>query len=62
MVAPGTREAPVAITEAMVRAATPHRALPYDKNKDMHYDIISAFIKSMRGSAIRMPPCTGSPA
>ncbi|MFR1167916.1 MAG: AAA family ATPase [Adlercreutzia equolifaciens] len=27
-----------------------HRALPYDKNKDMHYDIISAFIKSMRGS------------
>ena len=50
MVAPGTPEAPVAITEAMVRAATPHRALPYDKNKDMHYDIISAFIKSMRGS------------
>ena len=50
MVAPGTREAPVTITEAMVRTATPHRALPYDKNKDMHYDIISAFIKSMRGS------------
>lgn len=50
MVAPGTREEPVTITEAMVRAATPHRALPYDKNKDMHYDIISAFIKSMRGS------------
>lgn len=50
MVAPGTKEAPVSITEAMVRAATPHRALPYDKNKDMHYDIISAFIKSMRGS------------
>ncbi len=50
MVAPGTREVPVTITEAMVRTATPHRALPYDKNKDMHYDIISAFIKSMRGS------------
>ena len=50
MVAPGTKEAPVSITEAMVRAATPHRTLPYDKNKDMHYDIISAFIKSMRGS------------
>ncbi|MDE8702729.1 replication-associated recombination protein A [Adlercreutzia equolifaciens] len=50
LVAPGTAEAPVAITEAMVRTATPHRALPYDKNKDMHYDIISAFIKSMRGS------------
>ena len=34
----------------MVVSATPHRALPYDKNKDMHYDVISAFIKSMRGS------------
>ena len=50
MMAPGTAQAPVSITEEMVRAATPHRALPYDKNKDMHYDIISAFIKSMRGS------------
>lgn len=30
--------------------ATPARALPYDKNGDAHYDIISAFIKSMRGS------------
>ncbi len=38
------------ITEEMVRRATPHRSLPYDKNKDMHYDVISAFIKSMRGS------------
>ena len=38
------------ITEDMVRRAVPHRMLPYDKNKDMHYDIISAFIKSMRGS------------
>jgi putative ATPase len=24
--------------------------LPYDKNGDVHYDVISAFIKSMRGS------------
>ncbi len=38
------------ITYDHVRTATPHRTLPYDKNKDMHYDIISAFIKSMRGS------------
>ncbi len=38
------------VTEEMVRRATPHRSLPYDKNKDMHYDVISAFIKSMRGS------------
>ncbi len=35
--------------EDVVRA-NPHRGLPYDKNKDLHYDIISAFIKSMRGS------------
>lgn len=34
----------------MVHAAVPHRTLPYDKNKDQHYDIVSAFIKSMRGS------------
>ena len=33
-----------------VNIASPTRVLPYDKNKDMHYDIISAFIKSMRGS------------
>lgn len=38
------------ITKEAVTKATPHRNLPYDKNKDMHYDIISAFIKSMRGS------------
>ena len=50
MVEPGTPEAPAVIAEEQVRAATPHRSLPYDKNKDMHYDVISAFIKSMRGS------------
>ena len=33
-----------------VSVASPTRVLAYDKNKDMHYDIISAFIKSMRGS------------
>lgn len=33
-----------------VARATPARALPYDKNGDTHYDVISAFIKSMRGS------------
>ncbi len=38
------------ITEEIVRTAIPHRSIAYDKNKDMHYDIISAFIKSMRGS------------
>ena len=30
--------------------ASPTRILPYDKRGDVHYDVISAFIKSMRGS------------
>ena len=38
------------ITVDNVKIASPNRALPYDKNQDQHYDIISAFIKSMRGS------------
>ncbi len=50
LVKKGTREAPSVIDEEAVRSANPHRSLPYDKNKDMHYDVISAFIKSMRGS------------
>ncbi len=50
MVDPGSDASPAVITKAQVESATPHRSLPYDKNKDMHYDIISAFIKSMRGS------------
>ena len=45
-----TIDAPLVVGADAVELATPHRALPYDKNKDMHYDIISAFIKSMRGS------------
>ena len=50
LVEPGTPEAPALIGEDVVRTVTPHRALPYDKDKDQHYDVISAFIKSMRGS------------
>ena len=42
--------APVPITLDDVRMANPRRGLSYDKSGDMHYDIISAFIKSMRGS------------
>ncbi len=41
---------PVPITIDDVRMANPRRGLSYDKSGDMHYDIISAFIKSMRGS------------
>ena len=39
-----------AITLEDVQVANPCRGLTYDKSGDMHYDIISAFIKSMRGS------------
>ena len=38
------------ISAKEVADAMPHRQLPYDKKGDNHYDIISAFIKSMRGS------------
>ncbi len=38
----------IRITDEHVRAATQKRALYYDEEE--HYDIISAFIKSMRGS------------
>lgn len=43
-------EDPVTITAAHVLEANPRHGLSYDKSGDMHYDIISAFIKSMRGS------------
>ncbi|MGA2450082.1 MAG: replication-associated recombination protein A [Polyangiaceae bacterium] len=35
---------------ATVAAAESHRPLLYDKAGDEHYDVVSAFIKSMRGS------------
>ncbi|MCL2655105.1 MAG: replication-associated recombination protein A [Coriobacteriia bacterium] len=38
------------ITLELVRDVVPNRILPYDKGGDVHYDVISAFIKSMRGS------------
>lgn len=41
---------PIPITAEHVLEANPRRGLSYDKSGDMHYDVISAFIKSMRGS------------
>ncbi len=38
------------ITKAVLESAAQKRLPGYDKNGEMHYDIISAFIKSMRGS------------
>ena len=39
-----------AIDLSAAEEALQRRALPYDKAGDWHYDVISAFIKSMRGS------------
>ena len=38
------------VTPEIVKTAAQKRLPGYDKNGEMHYDIISAFIKSMRGS------------
>ena len=40
----------VVITDKMVEKQLQQNPLAYDKQGDMHYDIISAFIKSIRGS------------
>ena len=40
----------VVITDALVEARLQQNPLAYDKDGEMHYDIISAFIKSIRGS------------
>lgn len=40
----------VTITDEMVANRLQQNPLAYDKEGDMHYDIISAFIKSIRGS------------
>lgn len=38
------------VTPEVVKVAAQKRVPGYDKKGDMHYDVISAFIKSMRGS------------
>jgi putative ATPase len=38
------------VTRAVVEEALQHRTYLYDKQGDAHYDTISAFIKSLRGS------------
>lgn len=40
----------VTITDALVEERLQQNPLAYDKGGEMHYDIISAFIKSIRGS------------
>ncbi len=43
-------DADVVVTDRLVEERLQQNPLAYDKEGDMHYDIISAFIKSIRGS------------
>ena len=43
-------DAGLVITDALVEQCLQQNPLAYDKDGEMHYDIISAFIKSIRGS------------
>lgn len=43
---------PIAITESACAEASSETVLRYDKNGDQHYDVVSAFIKSIRGSDV----------
>lgn len=45
-----SRQRPIVITIAMAEEAINKKQLPYDRAGDAHYDIISAFIKSLRGT------------
>ena len=44
--------AAILITEAACAEASSETVLRYDKNGDQHYDVVSAFIKSIRGSDV----------
>jgi putative ATPase len=47
---PGDKKGAVHITLEVAQESIQHRAVLYDKDGDAHYDTISAFIKSVRGS------------
>ncbi len=46
----GHRPSTIRITRAIAEESIQRRAVLYDKEGDVHYDTISAFIKSLRGS------------
>lgn len=50
MTVPPNAEGKRIITLETAEDAVQHRAIQYDKDGDTHYDVASAFIKSMRGS------------
>jgi putative ATPase len=50
--APAEEPAKPVVTAEIVAAAVDRALLRYDRNGDEHYDVISAFIKSVRGSDV----------
>lgn len=50
LVVKSTPTGPIVVTDALVEGLLQQNPLAYDKDGEMHYDIISAFIKSIRGS------------
>jgi putative ATPase len=46
----GKGEGPVILDLAILQKALGRKALPYDKDGEEHYNLISAFIKSLRGA------------
>lgn len=50
LVVKSSAQDPIVVTDALVESLLQQNPLAYDKDGEMHYDIISAFIKSIRGS------------
>jgi len=50
--APGSEGDPITLTTDHVEQAVAHALVRYDRAGDQHYDVASAFIKSMRGSDV----------
>ena len=50
LVVEASQQAEIVITDNYVESCLQQNPLAYDKDGEMHYDIISAFIKSIRGS------------
>ena len=50
LVVEASQDGDIVITDDVVTARLQQNPLAYDKDGEMHYDIISAFIKSIRGS------------
>ncbi|QDQ99206.1 replication-associated recombination protein A [Tomitella fengzijianii] len=48
----GASDGPVAVDLPTVESAVDRAAVRYDRDGDQHYDVISAFIKSIRGSDV----------